>query len=144
MASLAPEDKIEFLIQLLATGEFAPDYDALAKTMGINNKSNAQRRLKAIVEADKRFILQSLGSATSVIESGNSGTPKGTADSGKKAPAKRGRKRTKPADPAEENEESPSKAPREGPVINIEDDDVDTGDVDNGAAEQDYKNEDVV
>lgn len=144
MASLSPEEKVEFLVQLLATGEFTPDYDALAKIMGINTKSNAQHRLKAIVEADKRFTLQSSGGTTSVTDSGKAGNDKGTTDSAKKTgSARRGRKRTKAADLTDNDEESPSKAPKKDSIINIEDDEG-AGGVDNGGSEEHIMNEDVI
>lgn len=127
MASLSPEEKVEFLLQVMATGEFAPDYDALAKVMGINNKSNAQRRLKAIVEADKRFILQSAGSSTSIKLSSKAGDAKETADVSKKTgSAKKGRKRTKAAGEANEDE-SPSKVAKKDQTVQVERDEVANG-----------------
>lgn len=110
MASLPAEEKVEFLLQVLATGAFEPDYDALAKRMGINTRSNAQRRLKGIVEADKGFILKSAGSTTSVVETGKSGDTQGSPVARKKAtPAKKGRKRAKSIAEVENDEESRTK-----------------------------------
>lgn len=145
MASLSPEEKVEFLLQVLATGEFTPDYDTLAKVMGINNKSNAQRRLKAVVEADKRFILQSLGSSTSVKPSGKAGDAKDTPDAGKKTgSAKKGRKRTKPAGEVNEDE-SPSKVSKKDRKVQSDGvEEVDANGNDDASMEQHDNDEEVV
>lgn len=144
MASLSPEEKVEFLLQVLATGEFTPDYDTLAKVMGINNKSNAQRRLKAVVEADKRFILQSLGSSTSIKPSGKAGDAKDTPDAGKKtASAKKGRKRNKPAGEINEDE-SPSKVSKKDRKVQSDGGDEANGDGNDDGVEQHNNGEEVV
>ncbi|KAK5949978.1 hypothetical protein OHC33_008939 [Knufia fluminis] len=95
MASLAPEEKVEFLLNVLATlPEFKPDYGALAAKTGINTNSNAQRKLKGIVEADKRFVLQREGSQPARVK-----TPKS-------------RKRTKKSEDGADDEGTPSKKGR--------------------------------
>lgn len=75
MASLSVEEKLEFLLHILATcDEFKPNYGKTAKRLGINTTSNAQRRFKGIVEADKTFILQSnsgKNAETKVVEIGS-------------------------------------------------------------------------
>lgn len=70
MASLQSEEKVDFLLHMLATcDEFKPNYGALAKRLGINTNSNAQRRLKTIVESGDKFVLKSAkNTATKVIE----------------------------------------------------------------------------
>ena len=50
MASLSAEAKVEFLLTLLASSEFTPNYAIVAQKMGINTKANAQRRFKVIVK----------------------------------------------------------------------------------------------
>lgn len=115
MATLPAEEKVEFLIQLIASlGDFKPNYGVLAEAMGINTNANAQRRFKGIVEADKKFVLQCSKDATSVVMAGDGDTGEGNGDTTstpKKTPASgKGRKRTKPAN-ADDDEQTktPSK-----------------------------------
>ena len=111
MASLAAEEKVEFLLQVLATSsDFTPDFGAIAKKTGINTNSNAQRMLKSIVEAEKRFVLQSQkGGQTKVIDTADGG------ETGTSTPVRtsKPRKRTKNnEDGGEEERGTPSKKGR--------------------------------
>ncbi|KAK5941561.1 hypothetical protein PMZ80_005509 [Knufia obscura] len=109
MASLAPEEKVEFLLNVLATlPEFKPDYGALAAKTGINTNSNAQRKLKGIVEADKRFVLQSDRNGTKVIDTQDGG--EGSQPARVKTP--KSRKRTKKSEDGADDEGTPSKKGR--------------------------------
>lgn len=117
MSSLSAEEKIEFLLQVLATGgEFSVDYGALAKKMGINTNSNAQRRLKSIVEGDKRFVLRSSGGTARVIKLNEADDTKIGPISRKRAQRStsgKGRKHTKNSDvDDEEGSEIPPKMAR--------------------------------
>lgn len=143
MASLSPEEKVEFLIQLLVTGEFTPNYGALAKRMGINNNSNTQRRLKSIVEADNRFTLRSSGGSVSIVESGQEGDSKDDSESAKKTtPSTRGRKRNKSVNRTEDSDGTPSKAAKKVRTVQIEEDGEGSGYVGDGLIEQ-SQNQDV-
>lgn len=68
MASLPAEEKLEFLLSLLCDAEFTPNYQATMVKCGINTAGNTQRRLKGIVEADKRFRLDAKGGSTKIID----------------------------------------------------------------------------
>ena len=104
MASKSPEEKVEFLLKVLATcTEFKPDYAQLKDAMGINTNANAQRQFKSIVEAGKLYTLESGGGQTRVIDNG--GEP--VVPSPSKA-----RKRTKKGSDDGEEEEKPVKKPR--------------------------------
>lgn len=143
MATLSPEEKVEFFINLLLTGEFTPNYGALAKEMDISTNANAQRRLKGIVEADKRFILKSEAGVVSVIKSGDAGDGKVDSDTSKKTPkSTKGRKRNKPAtdDDDEEHNKTPSKVFKKTPK---KDKKLSEGGLDNDQ-EQLSQNKDVV
>ena len=120
---LPAEEKIELLLQVLATlDDFKPNYGKLAQRMGINTSSNAQRKFKSIVEADKKFALLSEKNSTKVIDlvvgedaDNNNATPaktpksrkrtKKTGDGGEEdTPTKRSKK-TKSEEKVEEAEE---------------------------------------
>lgn len=109
MASLSPEEKVEFLLNVLATmSEFKPDYGALAEKTGINTNTNAQRKLKSIVEAGKRYMLQSDKTGVRVIDTQNVG--EGEQQTSLQTP--KSRKRSKKADDGANDEGTPSKRGR--------------------------------
>lgn len=109
MASLSSEDKVDFLLHVLATvAEFKPDYGALAKRTGINTNANAQRRLKGVVEAGKRYVLQSDKTGAKVIDTRDVG------ESEQQTPLQtpKSRKRTRKEKDGADCEETPSKKGR--------------------------------
>lgn len=77
MASLTPEEKIEFLLVVLADAEeFRPNYAAVARKLAINTPQNAQRRFKSIVEAGNKYSLQSSKDHVRVVaKDGNDAQP---------------------------------------------------------------------
>lgn len=124
MATLPAEEKVEFLIELLASmGDFKPNYAVLAETLGINTNANVQRRFKGIVEADKKFVLQCTKEGTSIVKVGGNAGDAGegkadTTSTPKKTPASaKGRKRNKPAtaDDDDEQTKTPSKVSKKTP-----------------------------
>lgn len=67
MSTLSVEERIETLLTIMATAtEFKPDFAAAANALGLGNNSNVKSRFKSIVEADKKFILQSTKGCKSV------------------------------------------------------------------------------
>lgn len=105
MASKSPEEKVEFLLKVLATcTEFKPDYAQLKDAMGINTNANAQRQFKGIVEAGKMYTLESGGGQTRVIDNGG--------ESVVPSPHTKARKHTKKGSDDGKEEEKPVKKPR--------------------------------
>jgi len=120
MASLSPEEKVEFLLNVLATSdEFKPNYGALAVKMGINTNQNAQRRLKGIVEAGKTYVLQCDKNSTRVIDAQESGNGEQAS-----VPTPKSKRRTKKAEARLDDEGTPSKKGRKAPKEDDEGGDV--------------------
>lgn len=112
MASLPVEEKLEFLLHVLATAhEFKPNYAAVAERLAINTTANAQRRFKGIVEGDKKFMLESKKDGTKVVENDKAGHGDTSATkTTTKTP--KSRKRSKKEDEDSEAEPTPTKKPR--------------------------------
>ncbi|KAK5074742.1 hypothetical protein LTR64_000947 [Lithohypha guttulata] len=113
MASLPIEEKVEFLLQILATAhEFKPNYGGLAQRLGINTNGNAQRRFKGIVEADNKFVLESGKDSTKVVETNGSredGQENAAATTHSKTPKSRKRSKKIETKADADVEESPTK-----------------------------------
>lgn len=108
MASKSPEDKVEFLLKVLATcTEFKPNYNALKDATGINTASNAQRQFKGIVEASKQYILDSSKGSTRIVENNGTTPVKTTAKKRSKNDAENGDDNT----PVKKIRKSASKKP---------------------------------
>lgn len=74
MSRLSAEEKVDFLLQVISScGDLKPDYRLIATKFGINNRYNAQRRFKAVVECDKKFSLVCNKDGTIVVDLGESG-----------------------------------------------------------------------
>lgn len=74
MSKIPAEEKVDFLLQVLSScGDIKPDYQLIATKLGINTKSNAQRRFKSVVECDKKFSLMCSKDTTSVVDLNDSG-----------------------------------------------------------------------
>ncbi|KAJ9660093.1 hypothetical protein H2198_002790 [Neophaeococcomyces mojaviensis] len=130
MASLPSEEKTEFLLAILASvDEFKPNYTVVAERLGINTAHNAQRKFKSIVEADKKFTLQSGKDSVRLIgkdsADGQPTTPaKSTQTAKAKTPKSNKRGKTDDEGESEKGSNSPKKKKLKKSTKEIEADDV--------------------
>lgn len=138
MANAPDEEKAYFLLNALATSDgFQPNYAQLATAMGINNAHNAQRKFKTIVEAGKKFKLESGKGENKCVRvaklsdggNGDASTPPSTPATSTKTP--KSRKRSKKEEQDDEAEGSPTKKTTKKASTNKSEEKIEEGIEDN-------------